>query len=78
MSNFCDGCAYDVDETTGEDACPFNSLYWDFLDENRDELGDNHRMSLMYSHLDRKDEDEMEEIRERAEEVRRKAREGTL
>ena len=78
MSDFCDGCAYDVDETTGEDACPFNSLYWDFLDENRDELGDNHRMSLMYSHLERKDEEEMEEIRERAEEVRRKAREGTL
>ncbi|MDZ7688441.1 MAG: cryptochrome/photolyase family protein [Halobacteriales archaeon] len=78
MSDFCGACAYDVDETTGEDACPFNSLYWDFLDENRDELGDNHRMSLMYGHLDRKDDDEMDEIRERADEIREKAREGEL
>ena len=78
MSDFCDACAYDVDETTGEDACPFNSLYWDFLDRNRDELGDNHRMSLMYGHLERKDEKEMDEIRGRSDEVRKKAREGEL
>ena len=78
MSDFCDDCAYDVDETTGDGACPFNSLYWDFLDDNRDELGNNHRMSLMYGHLDRKDEDEMDSISERAEEVREMAHEGEL
>jgi deoxyribodipyrimidine photolyase-related protein len=78
MSDFCEACAYDVDETTGEGACPFNSLYWDFLDRNRDELGDNHRMSLMYGHLERKDEKEMDEIRGRSDEVRKKAREGEL
>lgn len=78
MSDFCDACAYNVDETTGEDACPFNALYWDFLDRNRDELGDNHRMSLMYGHLDRKEDDELEEIRERAEEVREKTLDGNI
>lgn len=78
MSDFCGACAYDVDETTGDGACPFNSLYWDFIERNRDELGGSHRMSLMYGHLDRKDDDEMEVIRERADEVREKARDGEL
>jgi len=78
MSDFCDDCAYDVDATTGDGACPFNSLYWDFLDRNEDELADNPRMSLMYGHLRRKGDEEMEEIRERADEVRRMADEGEL
>jgi deoxyribodipyrimidine photolyase-related protein len=78
MSDLCDGCSYDVDETTGEGACPFNSLYWDFLDRNRDELGDNHRMALVYGHLDSKEREEMESIRERADAVRKSARRGEL
>ncbi|MBU6373261.1 MAG: cryptochrome/photolyase family protein [Alphaproteobacteria bacterium] len=31
MSDYCAGCAYDVDEKTGPKACPFNYLYWDFV-----------------------------------------------
>jgi len=78
MSDYCSGCQYDPDETTGDDACPFNALYWDFLDRNEDDLRSNHRMGLMYSHVDRKGDEEWTEIRERAEEIRDLAANGEL
>jgi deoxyribodipyrimidine photolyase-related protein len=71
MSDYCDGCRYDPDETTGEGACPFNSLYWDFLDRNEDDLRSNHRMAPLYGHVDRKREaGEFQEIRNRVETLR--------
>ncbi|WP_266080399.1 cryptochrome/photolyase family protein [Haladaptatus caseinilyticus] len=78
MSDFCGNCRYNVNETTGPDACPFNALYWDFLVENEGQLRDNHRMALVYSNLDRKDEDEIDAIRERARTVREMAERETL
>ena len=69
MSDYCGDCVYDPDATTGERACPFNALYWEFLDRHGDRLRSNHRMGLVYSHLDRKD-DERRAIRERAATVR--------
>ena len=78
MSDYCSGCAYDEDKTTGEDACPFNTLYWEFLKRNEDELRSNHRMGLMYSHVDNKSGEEWSEIQERAETVRERASDGTL
>ena len=41
MSDYCDACRFDVKQKTGEDACPFNSLYWHFLDRNRNTLDGN-------------------------------------
>ena len=41
MSNYCAGCRYKVAKKNGEQACPFNYLYWDFLIRNRDKLGGN-------------------------------------
>ena len=78
MSDHCSNCPYYKTKTTGEGACPFNALYWEFLDRNADELRSNHRMGLVYSHLDDKDEAELEEIRERAETVREMAGQGEL
>jgi deoxyribodipyrimidine photolyase-related protein len=78
MSDFCGTCRYNPDATTGEEACPFNALYWDFLAENETPLRDNHRMGLTYHNLDRKSEDELAAIRERAAEVRELAAEGDL
>ncbi|WP_135852985.1 cryptochrome/photolyase family protein [Halorussus salinus] len=78
MSDFCETCRYDPDETTGKDACPFNALYWDFLAENDETLRDNHRMGLTYHNLDRKDDDELDAVRERAAEVRELAADGDL
>ena len=78
MSDFCGDCEYTVSRTTGEGACPFNALYWDFLRENEEVLRGTGRMGLMYSHVDRKDDDEWAAIRERAVEVREMARRGEL
>ena len=68
MSDYCPGCPYDPGEVTGTDACPFNALYWEFLDRNEDRLGDHPRMGLVYSHLEGKDR---EALRERAAAIRR-------
>jgi deoxyribodipyrimidine photolyase-related protein len=53
MSDYCGSCRYTVDKKTGVDACPFNSLYWNFLDRNRDELDDNPRLGPVYRTWDR-------------------------
>ncbi|MDH3302847.1 MAG: cryptochrome/photolyase family protein [Acidimicrobiia bacterium] len=44
MSDHCSGCRYNPTKRTGQDACPFTTLYWDFLARNEDMLASNHRM----------------------------------
>ena len=51
MSNYCENCEYKVAIKNGSDACPFNYLYWDFLQRNREKLSSNFRMSMMYLSL---------------------------
>lgn len=53
MSDYCGNCRYKVQEKHGENACPFNYLYWDFLMRNRTKLEGNHRVGMMYKTLDR-------------------------
>ena len=48
MSDYCKSCRYKVKEKNGEDACPFNYLYWDFLARNRDMLRSNQRLAMPY------------------------------
>jgi deoxyribodipyrimidine photolyase-related protein len=64
MSDYCKNCSYKVTKKTGSDACPFNYLYWDFLDRNRKKLQSNHRLGMMYKTYDRMDEDKKQAIRE--------------
>jgi len=78
MSNHCADCAYAKTKTVGENACPFNALYWDFLGRNEERLRDNHRMGLVYGHWDDKDEAERESIAERVGEIRDLVAEGDL
>ncbi|UVE49418.1 cryptochrome/photolyase family protein [Haloferax larsenii] len=78
MSDYCADCEYAVSKTTGENACPFNALYWDFLKEHESVLRGTGRMGLMYSHVDRKDDEEWDAIRARAAAVRQLGRDGTL
>ena len=63
MSDYCRSCAYDVKARSGPRACPFNALYWDFLDRQRDRLRGNPRMALMLRQLERIDPEELELIR---------------
>ena len=57
MSNYCQNCAYDVRKKVGPRACPFNSLYWDFLARNEQRLAGNHRMQNQYRTWHRMSED---------------------
>jgi deoxyribodipyrimidine photolyase-related protein len=49
----CARCAFDPDQRTGEKACPFNAMYWDFLAQHRERLSKNLRMRQMLTTLDR-------------------------
>ncbi|APG61265.1 cryptochrome/photolyase family protein [Christiangramia salexigens] len=69
MSNYCKSCHYSVNKRTEENACPFNSLYWNFLDENRTIFSKNQRMNMMMSQLSKKNTEEMQKIKERAKEI---------
>lgn len=62
MSDYCDGCAYDVKLKAGAKACPFNYLYWDFLARNRERLAGNPRLAPMYRTLERMSEERRAEI----------------
>lgn len=66
MSDYCRDCRYDVKETESENACPFNALYWRFLDRNGDRLRDNRRMAMIYRTWDRFDADRQDAILSRA------------
>jgi deoxyribodipyrimidine photolyase-related protein len=67
MSDYCKQCHFNPKEKTGELACPFNALYWNFLVKKRAVLAANQRMSLMYRILDKKPVEELSAHVERAE-----------
>jgi deoxyribodipyrimidine photolyase-related protein len=71
MSDHCKDCVYEPGARTGAAACPFTTLYWDFLARNRERLEGNHRMTMMLRNLDRIDTDEQSEISARAGRLRR-------
>ena len=48
MSDYCGNCKYDRKEKYGQNACPFNSLYWDFYNRHEDKLAKNPRIGMMY------------------------------
>lgn len=49
MSHYCGSCFYKKAVKTGDKACPFNSLYWNFYDRNEDKLVKNPRIGMMYN-----------------------------
>ena len=55
MSDYCSGCRYDVRRSTGEGACPFNFLYWNFMSRHETRLGGNARMAMPMRTLARMD-----------------------
>jgi len=67
MSDYCQNCHYDKKLRYGHNACPFNSLYWDFYDRHRDKLAKNPRIGMMYPILNKMSPDELEKILTQAE-----------
>lgn len=49
MSSYCTGCYYNKSQKTGDKACPFNSLYWNFYDKHESKLAKNPRIGMMYN-----------------------------
>jgi len=70
MSNYCGKCRYNPKLAVGDNACPFTTLYWDFLDRHSQRFKSNHRMTMQLKNLERKSPSEMEQIRIRATELR--------
>jgi len=66
MSDYCGRCRFDPKKSTGTDACPFTTLYWDFLSRNRNRLRNNPRMALQYRNLDKKSRSERRAVRRAA------------
>ncbi len=66
MSNHCAGCRYDPAESLGDDACPFTTLYWDFLLRHESSLKRNQRMVMQLRNLQRLDDDRRTAIRAKA------------
>ncbi|MBT5156991.1 MAG: cryptochrome/photolyase family protein [Rhodobiaceae bacterium] len=56
MSDYCKDCRYQVKQPNGDDACPFNYLYWDFMMRHADTLSSNPRMGMVYRNLEKMDE----------------------
>ena len=62
MSNYCGDCRYDVKLRTGDKACPFNTLYWDFLIRHRERFRKNNRMAMILKNVDRLNREQRTEI----------------
>lgn len=56
MSDYCSGCQYSVKEKVGEGACPFNSLYWHFMDRHKERFSNNPRIGMVYRNLEKMDD----------------------
>ncbi|NNM29643.1 MAG: cryptochrome/photolyase family protein [Akkermansiaceae bacterium] len=71
MSNYCGNCRYNPKKASGEDACPFTTFYWEFLGRTYEQIKDNRRMVFQVKNYEKKSDDDLEAISERAAELRR-------
>lgn len=69
MSDHCAHCRYDVKQKTGDDACPFNPLYWDFLLRNEAKLKGNPRLGQVFRTWARMSPEKQNDYRESAAKV---------
>ncbi len=76
MSDSCGSCRFDPRKRVGERACPFTTLYWDFLARNEAALSGNHRMARQLAGMRRLSN--LGEVREHAVTIRSRLDAGTL
>ena len=73
MSNHCKGCRYRPDASTATNACPFTTLYWDYLMRHEDRLAKNPRMVMQVRNLARLSEAQRQAIAGQARQLRGEA-----
>lgn len=78
MSNYCSSCRFDPTKKTGDNACPVNVWYYDFLDRHQDRLATNPRMVYMYANYRKLSPEDLSEIKQKAETYRQGVLDGTL
>ena len=78
MGDDCGSCAYDPSDSTGAAACPFTTLYWEFIDRHAGTFSNNPRMATQVRAWSARPATKRREILARAHEVRRLVREGEL
>ncbi len=71
MSPHCKGCRYDPAQRTGDSACPFTTLYWDFLMRHEHTLVRNPRMALQVKNVARLTDAQKQAVSDRAAAIRR-------
>lgn len=78
MSDYCSSCRFDPTKKTGDDACPVNVWYYDFLDRHESVLSKNPRMVYMYANYRKLPVSTLEEIKHKAQMYRSEVINGTL
>jgi len=78
MSDYCSSCVYDVKSVSAENSCPFNSLYWSFIDRHQERWTTNHRMAMITSVWAKRDMKVRSQILERADDVLGRLSQGML
>ena len=71
MSNYCSNCRFNPDKATGEDACPFTTLYWDFLQRHESRFAKHPRTALQWKNLGRLSPGDRKAIASQASRIRK-------
>lgn len=66
MSDYCSDCKYKVKEITGEQACPMNALYWQFMVKHQEKFNNNPRNRMVYANWFKKTPEQQQLILEKA------------
>lgn len=78
MSNYCRQCRYNPDKLLGDDACPFNALYWDFLVRHQEQFRGNQRMPYVFATWDKFGAEKQSAIHQQADSIYAKMEKGQL
>lgn len=78
MSDFCKSCFYTPNDATGDKACPFNSLYWNFINQHSEQLKSNPRLHYAYLNWNKMAPDKKSALLDKAAHVLAYLEAGTL